>query len=927
MGSYFDTVPKEGLSTKFVEYLLGKIKLSLVELVDTQRGNFTEIERLNYFLDQINIDDFTRKDYLRMFPKISTATATRDLRKGVEAGIISRQGNDRLASYQKNNHLDNPTRMPYFCPNITPMRTILYFALLFAPTLSYSQKMLESEEWCRKKHTSFAPHSFNLEEGRSDSIDILRSDITLNLLGLPQVKAQCNTTLTAKVPGVQAIRLDLEGLTVDSVLTPSGTNLQFTHAGSSLHIEFLQELPVNDPSSIHVYYHGIPPTDASNWGGYYNTGGYTFNLGVGFAADPHSYGRAWFPCFDNFVERCAFGVTILSPSGRRGYSNGQLILDEVIPGGVMQSWELEEPIPSYLACFASGPYTSFKRMYPGENGSIHVEIAAAAADTVKVRNSFINLPKAIEVFEDWFGPYQWNKIGYSLVPFNSGAMEHATNIAIGRAYVDGSLNYETLWAHELAHMWWGDLATCSTAEDMWLNEGWASYCEHLFTEKVYGQPAFRNAVRANHLNILQNAHISEGGYLAVSGVPHSLTYGTHVYKKGASIAHNLRGYLGDSLFRAGCRASLSQTNFDDWSSAEFRDKLETATGKDLHDFFEDWVFSGGYADYSVDSFILFFGPIDTFIIAQVFVKQKLRGAPHFHHHVPLEFTLIMTDGQRLSQTAEVSGEKSVVEFHFPISGPVPQSVFVNTNLKILQARSEGEKMLKTTGASNFGDARFNMTVNSLGADSVFFRVEHHFAAPDNAGANPNGYALSNRYWSVLTAGNNFPTGFDAQAILIYDGKGMADQLDTELFAATSPSEDSVLLLYRSGAGHPWQEWPSYTKITLGSTTDKYGQLRPTYLVPGEYTIGKGVSSLATKTPNPLGEIQVAPNPTNGKVSLKADERFDNVTLISADGQTEKSWDFLQASEAQLDLSAFPSGQYWLLLNGKKGMAIRPLIKQ
>ncbi len=92
---------KEGLSTKFVEYLLDKIKLSLEELVGNQRENFTEMERLNYFLDQIDTTDFTRKDYLRMFPKISTATATRDLRKGMEAGILTRKGNDRLSSYQK----------------------------------------------------------------------------------------------------------------------------------------------------------------------------------------------------------------------------------------------------------------------------------------------------------------------------------------------------------------------------------------------------------------------------------------------------------------------------------------------------------------------------------------------------------------------------------------------------------------------------------------------------------------------------------------------------------------------------------------------------------------------------------------------------------------------------------------------------------
>lgn len=92
---------REGLSTKFVEYMLDKIKLSLTDLVGMQRDNFTELERLNYFLDQSDVPDFTRKDYLRMFPKLSTATATRDLRRGVEAGILIRKGNNRLARYQK----------------------------------------------------------------------------------------------------------------------------------------------------------------------------------------------------------------------------------------------------------------------------------------------------------------------------------------------------------------------------------------------------------------------------------------------------------------------------------------------------------------------------------------------------------------------------------------------------------------------------------------------------------------------------------------------------------------------------------------------------------------------------------------------------------------------------------------------------------
>ncbi len=807
------------------------------------------------------------------------------------------------------------------------MRALLYLALFLAPTLASAQKMLESHEWCGHKHAPFAPKILNLTDGRSDSIDIQRTDITLDLRSLPQVKAQCNLNLTAKIAGLTSIRLDLEGLTVDSVTTPNGAALPYQQLGSALHIDFPQAIPTSGPTIAQIYYHGMPVTDASGWGGYYNTGGYVFNLGVGFAADPHSFGRAWFPCFDNFVERSSYGITILSPTTRKGYANGRLVLDMDIPGGISHSWEIEEPIPSYLVCFASGPYTSFKRTYPGEAGPIAVEIAAAPNDTTKVKNTFVNLPKAIEVFEFWFGPYQWNKIGYSLVPFNSGAMEHATNIAIGRAYIDGSLSYETLWAHELGHMWWGDLATCSTAEDMWLNEGWASYCEHLFTEKVYGQTSFRNAVRTNHLTVLQNAHVSEGGYRAVSGLPHSLTYGTHVYNKGASMAHNLRGYLGDSLFRVGCRAALGGNQFEDWSSAELRDKLEAATGKDLDDFFEDWIFSGGYVDYSIDSLKLIFSPIDAPTIAQVYVKQKLRGAPHLHHNAPVEFTFLMSNGQRQHKTGIVSGESSLVEFEFPAFGPAPVTAFVNTNQKLLLARSEGERMVKNIGGNNFADAKFNMTINSVGADSVLVRVEHHFAAPDNLGANPNGYVLSNRYWSVLTSGKNFPQGFDAQGIISYDGRGQFDQLDTELFAATSPSEDSILLLYRPGAGHPWQEWPTYTKLPLTSTTDKFGQLRPTHLIPGEYTIGKGVSTIATKEPDPLGKIKVSPNPTSGMVTVRAGEIFESATLISSDGQTEKSWNFAASTEQGFDLSAFPAGQYWMLLSGKRGFAICSVIKQ
>jgi hypothetical protein len=808
------------------------------------------------------------------------------------------------------------------------MRTLLYFTLFLAPTLSFAQKMLESHEWCGKKHMILPEKFMNQQDGRSDSIDILEISVNLDLMNVPQVKAFSTLEIQSKVDNITSILLDLEGLTVDSVKAGSGQSLDFTYSSPNLTVTFPDALNSGDLFSLTVYYRGVPPTDASGWGGYYNTGGYTFNLGVGFAADPHSFGRAWFPCFDNFVERFVFQVSSRTPVSRKCYSNGALIFELEENGVLERTWRIPQTIPSYLACFAVGPYISFKRDLQGEGNTIvPVEIACVASDTNKVKATFQKLQQALDVYEYWFGPYQWNKIGYSLVPFNSGAMEHATNIAIGRSYIDGTTAFEALWAHELTHMWWGDLATCSTAEDMWLNEGWASFGEHLFTEKAYGAQAYRTAVNANHLTVLQNAHVSEGGYRAVSGLPHSLTYGSHVYNKGASVAHNLRGYLGDSLFREGCRAVMGNTQFTSLSSAELRDKLEVATGKDLHDFFNDWVFSGGYPDYSIDSTEVFLSPVDGPTLVRVHIKQKLRGAPHLHQNVPLEFTFLLSNGQRAYRTGLVSGENSVLEFYFNAWGPIPLNVLANTQLKILQARSEGERMLKNNGGNNFGDAKFNLTVNALGADSVLFRVEHHFAAPDNAGANPNGYVLTNRYWSLHTNGKNFPAGFNAQAVLIYDGKGQADQLDRELFAATSTSEDSVLLLYRPGAGHPWQEWPSYTKLNLGSNTDKYGQLRPTMLKTGEYTIGKGVSSVAIKQPEPLGKIRVLPNITMGQpVMVQSELPVNAIQMINSEGITVREWNFDPTTEIQLNISDLPAGNYWLLLVGKEGHAVTKLQK-
>ncbi len=799
------------------------------------------------------------------------------------------------------------------------MRLYLLFFLFLSPSWLFSQQMLESSEWCAVQR-KLNPTILSVPDGRSDSIDILHTRIWLDVVNPPLLIGRCDLQLKTKVNGINTITLDLEALTVDSVRW-NGASLGFSQSPTQFQVFFPDNLNEAETGELSVYYKGTPVTDASGWGGVYNQSGYFYNLGVGFDADPHSFGRAWFPCFDNFVERSTFETTVVSAFNRPAYCNGNLEESVVTGPQVMRRWKMEQAIPSYLACFATGPYVSFKRSYPGELGLIPVEIATVAADTNKVASTFQHLPQAIAAFENWYGPYRWNKIGYSVVPFNSGAMEHATNIALMKPAVDGTLNYETLWAHELSHHWWGDLATCTTAEDMWLNEGWAVFSEHLFTEWVYGKPAYQNAVGANFLDVLSKAHVQEGGYRAVTGIPHELTYGKHVYNKGAVVAHNLRGYLGDSLFKTGIRTVLNQTQFDDWSSAELRDKLSAATGQNLDDFFEDWVFAPGFTHFSVDSFQQIVQNAQ--VQVQVNLKQKLRGAPHFYQQVPVELTLLRASGAREYRTFWLSGQTSQVNFELPQSADPLVDIWVNTQQNLTFARIDKEKTFTGTGSQSFSPARMDVKVNTF-VDTFLLRVENNYVRPDTAGlANPFGYKLSNRSWNVR---GNMPLGTDATFTIFYDGRGILDQLDTELFAQTSISEDSIVPLYRPGPGYPWTIFTSYVKNALGSTNDRYGQLRLDHAIPGEYTIAKGAqTSSVTGLVKNLIDLKISPNPAQDRLFIESSTPIYLVQIIDKQGKRIQEWPLDNTQKSTLSIHPIPPGLYFLVAWGDQGIGTSKLL--
>lgn len=680
------------------------------------------------------------------------------------------------------------------------------------------------------------------------------------------IKAHTSVKLISKLNNVTTLSLSLLKLTVDSVVA-NNQQLSYSYNDTTLVITPVSALNQNDSIVLSVYYRGAPKQDASGWGGFYFSGNYAFNLGVGFDADPHNVGKMWFPCIDEFTDRATYEFHITTAATSKAFCNGTLQSQTANANGtVTWHWALTQTIPTYLACMAVAPYYTLQQNING----IPVEFAVMPADTANTLLTFQHLPQVLTAFEAAWGPYPFDKVGYSMVPFNSGAMEHASQITIGSAYINGSLSYETLWAHELAHMWWGDKVTCETAGDMWLNEGWASYNEAFINQAVYGDEAYKNWLRTNHRKVLQSAHITDGSYLSFINVPHAYTYGTTVYSKGADAVHTLRYYMQDTLFFNACKYHLNQRAFNSSNSYQFRDNLTTSSGIDMTRFFDDWIFTEGFPHFSIDSVTYQPGGLDHYF---VHVRQRSKGNNHLYK-MPIEINL--TDGIT-DTTFTFVMDSATQTFHCAVVFN-PTWISLDRGEKISDAISDYEKNITATGFALMPETNVKLDVVALGSFNPTVRIEHNWVAPDNWKQSNPGIRLSDyHYWKV---DGLFDNQFLAKAIFTYNGSTNTNTgyLDNTLITTT---EDSLVMLYREGTGTDWQLVNGFSKIYGSSHTDKIGTLTVDTLKRGEYALAMldytvSINELITKQ-KPI--IKVQPNPVGQSCHIEFELKGKKQALL------------------------------------------------
>jgi aminopeptidase N len=390
----------------------------------------------------------------------------------------------------------------------------------------------------------------------------------------------------------------LSALTVDSVMV-NGTFAEFTHTNNQLIVVSASEIGIQQKVLVTVFYSGLGIQD--KWiSGIYNTRQDVWNKRITWTLSEPFAALNWFPCKQVLADKADSAYIFLTTDrSLKAGSNGRLENTVKLSGNrVRYEWKTRYPIAYYLISYAVSDYYdySFYVKLPGRDDSLLVQnyIYDTLPYLEQNKSDIDQTSKMISLYSGLFGiyPFASEKYGHCVAPLGGG-MEHQTMTTLA--------NFSFLLvAHELAHQWFGDYVTCGSWQDIWVNEGFASYAEYIACQYLQSQINADLWMADAHTYVKSET----GGSVYVPDA-----YATNEerifdyrlsYKKGAAIMHMIRGELqNDSLFFSILKDYLVRYKNDVAKGGDFKKVLEEKSGRDFTVFFNQWYYGEGYPSITV----------------------------------------------------------------------------------------------------------------------------------------------------------------------------------------------------------------------------------------------------------------------------------------------------------------------------------------
>lgn len=405
------------------------------------------------------------------------------------------------------------------------------------------------------------------------------------------IRGEVTTYFEVEAADFDSILFDLSFvLDVDSVVY-HGENVIFGHQSNKITIP-IDELPVGTLDSVSVYYQGMPAN--TGFGSFVQSNHQGVPI-IWTLSEP--YGASdWWPCKNGLTDKTdSLDVFITVPVGNKAASNGLLQSEVEVDGEKTFHWKHRFPIATYLICMSVTNYAEFSQTIPMANGEdLLVQNFVFPEDSASAATQLAPFNETVDLYNSLFGYYPFTEEKYGHAQFGwGGGMEHQTMTFVS--------NYQhELIAHEYAHHWFGDKITCGSWEDIWLNEGFATYLsgltyEHLF-DGVFWMP-FKSG-RIASITSFPDGSVWCDDTTSVSRI----FSGRLSYNKGAMILHQLRWVVGDDLFFEAIENYLNdeQLAFRFARTADLQAHFEAVYGQSLQWYFDNWFTGEGYPSYTFD---------------------------------------------------------------------------------------------------------------------------------------------------------------------------------------------------------------------------------------------------------------------------------------------------------------------------------------
>lgn len=517
-------------------------------------------------------------------------------------------------------------------------------------------------------------------------IDVTHYDIQLDVTDPATGAFRGDVTLSLDLEaGRTSIDLDFAGLDIESVEV-DGVTTSFLRDGAVLRIGPLAPPAMPQPMGaarsldVRIRYGGAPID------GLFFGEDADLEPAV-FADNWPNRARWWFPANDHPSDKASVRFTVRVPAGYGVIANGYRL--DVREAGETSThvWETDRsaPIPAYTMVVGIARFES-RELAAAACGNAPVGAARGCAD-VSVwalpgdgdygAEIFARAPDMVDFYSELIGPYPYEKLAHVESSTRFGGMENSSAIFYGRGAWEGRRLGEGVIAHETAHQWFGDAVTPASWFHLWVSEGFASYFGPLYFEARDGAEVFRERMEA----IAETAKSSNViGQAIVDSTSNNLfdLLNANSYQKGARVLHMLRGLLGDEVFFAGIRDYYARHLHDVADTEDVRAAFERVSGRDLEDFFTQWVYSPGYPDLAIawsiegDELVLDIrqrqAPSWPTFTMMAEIEVKRRGGTTFR--LPIELA-----GR--AQTLRFRGMEDVVDVAFDPDGWILKDVEVH----------------------------------------------------------------------------------------------------------------------------------------------------------------------------------------------------------------------------------------------------------